>query len=90
MSFIDPIIAAAEQGDADAQCRLARQYRTGLGVPKDFKKEAAWYRKAAEQGHAGAQFCLGDMYLHGRGVQQSDQKAASWYRKSAEQGDAAG
>lgn len=85
MSFIDPIIAAAEQGGAAAQFRLARQYRTGLGVPKDFKKEAAWYRKAAEQGHAGAQCCLGDMYLHGRGVQQSDQKAASWYSKAAKQ-----
>ena len=43
---------AAEQGDAEAQTRLAYFYDTGRGVPKDYGQALIWYRKAADQGDA--------------------------------------
>ena len=51
---------AAEQGLAQAQCRLGDFYEYGEGVTKDLVKAAEWYRKAAEQGLAQAQCRLGD------------------------------
>ena len=48
---------AAERGYAPAQFNLARCYACGLGVAKDYFKQAkAWHLKAAERGHAVAQF----------------------------------
>jgi uncharacterized protein len=44
--------SAAEQGDADAQYRLALMYFVGEGTPQDFKAAIKWHKKAAEQGHA--------------------------------------
>ncbi|WP_353662007.1 phospholipase A [Hydrogenimonas sp. SS33] len=37
----------AESGDKTAMYRLAYMYENGLGVPKDFKAAALWYKKAA-------------------------------------------
>ena len=79
---------AAEQGDAEAQDRLAHLYNYGLGVTQDYAQAAQWYRKAAEQGNADAQFGLGVLYSNGDGVTQDYAQAAIWYRKAAEQGDA--
>jgi TPR repeat protein len=49
-----------------------------LGVPKDYERAAAWYRKAAEQGFAKAQFRLGSLYSEGRGVLQDYSEAYFW------------
>jgi uncharacterized membrane protein len=43
---------AAEQGDAKAQCDLARRYSRGDGVPQDYAKALEWYTKVAEQENA--------------------------------------
>lgn len=45
---------AAEQGHADAQCRLGRCYEWGTVVAVDKVEAAKWYRKAAEQGNTDA------------------------------------
>jgi eukaryotic-like serine/threonine-protein kinase len=46
--------AAAERGNAVAQCKLAGLYQTGEGVPVNPKEALKWYRQAAEQhGQAG-------------------------------------
>ncbi len=76
---------AAEQGDAGAQINLGLCYDRGLGVDKDPKAAAAWYRKAAEQGDAKAQVNLGVRYDQGQGVDKDPKAAAAWYRKAAEQ-----
>jgi uncharacterized protein len=76
----------AEQGNADAQCRLGTQYAEGHGVPKDYVQALKWYRKAAEQGHARAQYHLGVMFDTGEGVPQDYGQAIKWYRKAAEHG----
>lgn len=77
---------AAEQGDAEAQDRLALSYASGQGVPKDDARAVAWSSKAAKQGHPGAQFELGLWYARGQGVAQDDAQAVAWLRKAAEQG----
>jgi TPR repeat protein len=43
-------------------------YGKGLGVPVDYRRAMAWYRKAAAQGHATAQNNIGFIYLNGQGV----------------------
>jgi len=59
----------AEQGNADAQFKLAEMlYALGDGVPKDRTEAVKWLRKKAEQGNADAQFGLGWMYHDGKGV----------------------
>ena len=43
-------------------------YKSGQGVPQNYKEAAAWFRSAAMQGHADAQSSLGNMYSEGLGV----------------------
>ena len=81
--------AAAEQGNAGAQCDLGVCYYNGDGVRKDMTEAVKWYRKAAEQGNASAQFNLGLCYDKGYGVSKDVAEAVKWYRAAAEQGDAA-
>jgi TPR repeat protein len=78
----------AEQGDAEAQFKLAGMYYQGKGVPRDYGQAVIWIRKAADQGFADAQVKLGFMYFAGKGVPQDDGQAVAWYRKAAEQGHA--
>jgi len=78
----------AEQGDLQAQVKLARMYETGQGVPKDFSEALKWYKEAADHGNALAQGTLGWFYQYGQGVETNFQTAISWYRKAAEQGQA--
>ena len=70
---------AAEQGDADAQYRLAVMYKTGRDVPQDHHKSMKWFLKAAEQGNYSAQFNVGVGYLSGRGVPKDGHKAVEWF-----------
>src|SRR6516225_762874 len=77
----------ADQGDADAQARLAAMFIAGQGVPQDYAEAAKWFRKAADQGSAIAQFGVAAMYIAGRGVPQDHAEAVRWLRKAADQGD---
>src|SRR5579872_2113517 len=49
---------AADQGDAEAQYRLASLYRTGRGVAHDDLSAFKWMKAAAKQNHKGAAFNL--------------------------------
>lgn len=77
--------AAAESGDAAAQCQMARRCFRGDGVPKDEVAGAEWFRKAAEQGYAEGQCRWGDCLREGRGVGKDEAAGVEWYRKAAEQ-----
>ena len=52
----------AEQGDLDAQFKLANMYRKGIGVPQDYKTAVKLYNPPAEQGNALAQYNLGIIF----------------------------
>jgi TPR repeat protein len=73
----------AQAGDAEAQCRIAFLYKSGV---QDFNSAAAWYKRAADQGHAEAQCKLGFLYRSGRGVPLDNSEGARLYKLSAEQG----
>jgi hypothetical protein len=76
----------AEQGDAEAQCKLGVMYSIGDDVEQDNEQAVVCYRKAAEQGHATAQYNLGVMYANGSGIEENDEQAVFWHHKAAEQG----
>ena len=61
----------------------------GIGVDKDFKKAAQWFRRAAKKNHSGAQYNLGIMSYLGQGLAQDYAQAANWFQKAGEQDHAA-
>jgi len=79
----------AEAGKRDAQFNLGLLYENGLGVAKDAKTAAGWYRRAAEQDDREAQAYLAEMYANGLGIPRDDAEALRWYRRAAELGHAA-
>jgi TPR repeat protein len=52
------LLAAAEQGDVDAQYRVGLIYAEGRGVAQDEIKSFYWLSRAVQQGDAGAQTLL--------------------------------
>jgi TPR repeat protein len=77
---------SAEQGNAEAQYRLASFHRLGRGVAQDDELAFKWMKAAAEQNHAAAQFNLGRMYLAGHGAAADAGAARTWIQKAASQG----
>jgi TPR repeat protein len=85
---------AAEQGDAEAQYRLADCYAKAKGVERDYEKAFDWNMKSAEQGYPLARLCVGFYYEGGIGVRRNAAEAEKWIKESfdavlklAEQGD---
>ena len=78
--------ALANQGDMRAQHRLAQMFREGIGVPRDDRAAASWFRQAAEQGSTEARYELALLYSLGRGVPRDRSRAAYWYGLLAEDG----
>ena len=56
---------AAEQGDADGEYGLAKQYLSGEGVTPDPKQAFEWMSRAAAQGQRSAVSALADAYISG-------------------------
>jgi hypothetical protein len=82
------LAAKAEQGDADAQYRLAQEYIRGISVKKSLTTAFEFIRKAADQGHAEAIGGVGYFHANGFGVKKDLAAAAEWFRKGAEKGGA--
>jgi TPR repeat protein len=80
------LLPLAEQGEVEAQYRLAQMFRNGEGVPQDYAEAMKWYRLAAKQGNASAGYYLGDMYANGEGVVQDILRVVRWFRFAAELG----
>jgi TPR repeat protein len=76
----------AEQGDSEAQYRVATMMLYGLGMVKNEPQGVKMMKAAAEKGHALAQHGLGFMYFEGECIEQNGEKAIEWFRKAAEQG----
>ena len=72
--------AAAEDGDLDAEYRLALSYANGEdGAPEDEEKAFYWFSKAADGDHIGAQFNLGLCYARGEGTEKDYDKAVKLF-----------
>src|SRR5688572_12235961 len=82
--------AAADQGNAVAQFKLAQALVNGEGVRRNYVEAALWFRKAADNKHIAAQAYLGSMYSRGEGVAEDFGAAELWFRKAAMQGSSDG
>ncbi len=74
---------------ADQDHKRGLLFYKGIGVDKDFKKAAQWFKRAAKNTHSGAQYNLGIMSYLGQGVPQDYAQAAHWFQKAGEQDHAA-
>lgn len=72
---------AAQNGDVDAQLKLANAYNIGLGVKKDQKKSFDYYYKAAENSSQDAIKIIVNRYAQGNGVKKSNNLAMVWFDK---------
>lgn len=75
--------AKAEQGDAEAQFRIAHFYRYGYGVFKNSDRAIQWDLKAAAQGHALAQLTLGTCCFYADGLPKDLVEAYKWFDLAA-------
>ncbi len=75
---IDSLITAANNGDANAQCKLGECYYYGQGVQKNYKRAFVLFEKAAVSGVTEAQYYIGECYYKGRGVDKNIYKANDW------------
>ena len=69
----------AQNGDTEAQYKLALLYYHGKGIKQNYKEAAYWFRKAGSNGHNKAKFYIASMFADGKGVLQDNRIAAEWY-----------
>jgi hypothetical protein len=95
-SNFETVKKSAEQGDAEAQIKLAGAYFKGEGVAKDYQQAAEWiveavnwYRKSGEEDFVEAELELGRLFYFGdTGIAQNYPEARKWLTKAAEHGKA--
>jgi len=78
---------AADQGNAIGQNLLGVCYDRGVGVWRDVKEGAKWYRLAAEQRNPVAAGNLGRLLDSGQLGAPDSAQAAKWFQQGAEDGD---
>lgn len=76
----------AEEGIAEAQLELGRNYWRGWGVERDDAEAFRWFSLAADQGNADAQYEVAYAYWDGIGVAQDRQEGLRRFRLLGEQG----
>jgi hypothetical protein len=69
-------LAAARQGNAEAEYSLAGMYKNGQGITADRDQAGEWYRRAAAQNHARAKSALILMEANQRRFEQALSSAA--------------
>lgn len=78
----------AKAGDAPSQVLVAEILARGLGMPRNEKEAAEWYRRAAEQGVPEAQFQYALLLVDGRVVKKDKSEAFALMEAAAEGGNA--
>ena len=89
VNTLENLEQAAENGDLQAQYKLARRYQTGFGVPKDPVEAFKWMEKASQHSDissyaSDACYYLGEMYENGEGTQRNMQKAYDLYQAAVD------
>ncbi len=72
----------AEQGNAEAQFRMARMCQRAEGTLEDYHDIIKWYLLASEQGHPEAQFNLAEIYHKKKNYKEMFR----WCKSAANQG----
>lgn len=94
---IKALLAAAEKGDARAQCEYGAAHyhvaaggggyliQVGLnGGPANPVEAAKWFLKSAEQGNSDACYSISKMYDTGVGVIKSGVESEKWLKKAVQ------
>lgn len=76
----------ANLGDPAAQTLLGEIYSRGLGVARNLKEAARWYKAAATAGNSEAQFRYAMMLIEGSAVKQDEAQARDLMKAAAEAG----
>ena len=86
-SPVDAWRSRANQGDVEAQYRLAQMYSSGEGVPRSLVDAGRWYLQAAKRGHEMSAYKLAFFYLRGHMSSHREYvEAHKWFSLSAERG----
>ena len=80
-------LAAAEQGDVDAQALLGYLLASGRGGDPDPEEAARWYRLAATHGNARAELGLGILTAGPHLGKPDPVQAMAWFRRAADRGN---
>ena len=83
---IEPLLQAAQMGEAEAANRLGDIYFYGNGVEVDYEQAYYWFSTAAQSNNAYAQYSLAFMYMKGLFVEQDDAQVIKYMRLAAENG----
>ena len=89
-SEVEELIATLRSAnDVEGLLALAKQYRSGQGVPRDMHACLLAYTAAADLGSPVAQHAVGIFHLNGSVVARDDKTAAAQFRAAADQGHVA-
>jgi hypothetical protein len=80
------LLRAAQQGNAEAQFRFARQIEAGDGAAREPAWAAVWFQRAAERGVAEAQFAFALLQIAGIGTAQDQAEALGRLRLAEQRG----
>lgn len=83
---VELFTSAADNGSAEALCKLGVCFLNGEGVEKNLKAAFDCFFEAANKGVVEAQNRLGVRYGRGEGVEKDEMEAVRWYKIAAEQG----
>ncbi len=83
----DQLLAAAEQGDAEAQNSLGLLYFSGKKGNGKAYEAFKWFEKATNQGHPKATYNLAFLYNTGQGTLQDFSKSKELFQKAADAGN---
>lgn len=75
----------ANNGNIDAQIKLAYMYQQGIYYKKNYKEALNWYQQAANKNNSIAEYALGNMFQIGQGTKRDLGAAKRWYERAAEE-----
>ncbi len=85
--YLKRMLACANAGDREAQCKAAEMYFHGRGTATNLTESVRRYRIAAKADHPGAQASLGYCLLHGFGCEKNPAEAVDWFERAANAGN---
>lgn len=88
LTAMDLALPRAQSGDAAAQSLVAELFQQGLGIKRDRKQAAFWYKQAAEGGDPAGMFKYALLLMEGRYVERDRKQADAFMKRAADAGNA--
>ncbi|SOC36956.1 hypothetical protein SAMN05892877_103297 [Rhizobium subbaraonis] len=87
LTAMELALPRAQSGDAAAQTLVAELFEQGLGVKRDRKQAAFWYKQSAEGGDPAGMFKYALLLMDGRQVERDRKKADEYMKRAADAGN---